>query len=70
MRSKALSLVLVLLPALSLSRPPLKQHGDGPSEGMEMVHDTVNSTKDWDLGIEYNRYLQEIVQVFYTLRSW
>merc|ERR1712242_579723 len=35
--------------------PQLKQGSDGAPVG--------NGTEQWDLGIEYNRYLQEVVQV-------
>ena len=60
-------LLLPLLAATSLARPPLKNHADQPAE--QLVHDAVdkaNGTAEWDLGIEYNRYLQEIVQVSFN----
>ncbi len=59
-----LALALVSLPVLA--RPPAKGHppqqpevhGVPPGE-----HQGGNGTGDWELGIEYNRYLQEVVQV-------
>ncbi len=46
-------------------RPPLQQQGDPQQpETVEGGPGAAgNGSKDWDLGIEYNRYLQEVVQV-------
>ena len=55
--------------AVSYGRPPNKPR---PAENqVDKSHETAgrdgteggNGTAQWDLGIEYNRYLQEVVQV-------
>ena len=63
-----LVLLLALL-ALSHGRPPVKpkpvEHPGGKSHEQAGEHGAAsgNGTAEWDLGIEYNRYLQEVVQV-------
>ena len=51
--------------ALSQGRPPRHPKPDENPEGKshERTGERGNGTADWDLGIEYNRYLQEVVQV-------
>ena len=61
--------ILFTIFTFSSCRPPRQQ--PKPSEHEEKPHDkpsaqdgTVgNGTAEWELGIEYNRYLQEVVQV-------
>ncbi len=63
--SFGLALLLLLVGFRPAScRPPLRQEGDPqqPETVGEAGHEG-NGTRDWDLGIEYNRYLQEVVQV-------
>lgn len=50
--------IFIILAFIGLchSRPPVREEKKEPLE-----NDTKN--QDWDLGIEYNRYLQEVVQV-------
>ena len=51
--------------AISHGRPPRPPHpGEKTHENLsnEKSHG-VNGSAEWDLGIEYNRYLQEVVQV-------
>ncbi len=52
----------------SEARPPMKQGRGQPQQPENVVEGAGegaggNGTKDWDLNIEYNRYLQEVVQV-------
>ena len=50
--------------ALSQGRPPRPPAEEKESEGKHpQTAEVKNGTEEWDLGIEYNRYLQEIVQV-------
>jgi hypothetical protein len=57
-----------LIIASTYCRPPRQPK---PTENEEKGHEkpgadgapSVNGTQEWDLGIEYNRYLQEVVQV-------
>ena len=53
-------LVLLALIGLCQSRPPVKEQPKPPGAGQPAQNETA---ADWDLGIEYNRYLQEVVQV-------
>jgi len=61
--------ILFTIFTFSSCRPPRQQ--PKPSEHVEKPHDKPsaqdgtggNGTAEWDLGIEYNRYLQEVVQV-------
>ena len=50
-----LLMVAAALISLCQARPPTRQKVDKPSQN--------ETAADWDLGIEYNRYLQEVVQV-------
>jgi hypothetical protein len=68
--SKMKIFVVIAIVAASLdigwSRPPVKgPHGDNqfenPAQGKPVAAN--DTAQDWDLGIEYNRYLQEVVQV-------
>ena len=58
MKTLVLSICLI---GLCFCRPPIKE------QALKSDHNAQphqNQTKeDWDLGIEYNRYLQEVVQV-------
>jgi len=58
--AKALFL-LALLAAPCWSRPPTKQQAEHPEQ--PETQDGGEKPDGWDLGIEYNRYLQEVVQV-------
>ena len=49
--------------ALSHGRPPRPVEKPGETSHEKPKTDGGNGTADWDLGIEYNRYLQEVVQV-------
>ena len=56
--------VFCALLALSKARPPRPPTEEKHIEGKHpQTTEVKNGTGDWDLGIEYNRYLQEIVQV-------
>ena len=57
--------ILVLfwaLIGLCIARPPAKPQAAKPSGG-ETKPAGNGTAEDWDLNIEYNRYLQEVVQV-------
>ena len=56
-----LLLILAALASLCQARPPVKDQ-KAPVRPAPNQNDT-NQNGDWDLGIEYNRYLQEVVQV-------
>ena len=61
--------ILCTVFVLSSCRPPRQPKPADPHE--QKPHEKpgtdggkgVNGTEEWDLGIEYNRYLQEVVQV-------
>ncbi len=59
------SAVLLLVAASALARPPTKTRQERPQQPETAGGDGAsgNDTKEWDLNIEYNRYLQEVVQV-------
>lgn len=63
------SAVLILFVLVCDGRPPRKEAaGHGQPQQPETTHgEGGNGTKEWDLGIEYNRYLQEVVQVSFKL---
>ena len=54
--------VFLALLGLAYGRPPVREQAQhpGPGQGKPAQNDT---NAEWDLGIEYNRYLQEVVQV-------
>ena len=61
MRLLGVALAAGLLLAGSVVAPPPRK---SPAQQREPQQpETGNGTADWDLGIEYNRYLQEVVQV-------
>ena len=45
------------------ARPPMKKKTQHPEQPEVISSVNQNGTEDWDLGIEYQRYLQEVVQV-------
>ena len=61
-------LLFFLIITSTYCRPPRQPK---PVEKVEKPHESAgpegvpsgNGTENWDLGIEYNRYLQEVVQV-------
>lgn len=60
MKPWALGILVWSLLVLVAGRPPRKDHAQNQPQQPE----TKNSNDtDWELGVEYNRYLQEVVQV-------
>lgn len=58
MRALVALVALVVAVQVAVSPPPVRRPEDAGHQGPE-----VNGTKDWNLGLDYNKYLQEVVQV-------
>ena len=54
-------LVILALIGFCQSRPPVKEPKAKPAGETKPAGN--GTAEDWDLNIEYNRYLQEVVQV-------
>ena len=60
----AVCVVAIMLLRSALARPPRKDHAQNQPQTPEVKGSAAgNGSEDWDLGVEYNRYLQEVVQV-------
>ena len=62
--SRQCSCLLLLLVIIGTeSRPPQKPGYNPNGPIVDADAKAANGSADWDLGIDYNRYLQEVVQV-------
>ena len=56
-------LIFFALLGLVYGRPPVRDQAQHPGQAGQGKPAQNDTNAEWDLGIEYNRYLQEVVQV-------
>lgn len=55
--------IAIAIISVADARPPQKPGYNPNGPIVDAEHKGGNNSADWDLGIDYNRYLQEVVQV-------